>query len=56
MPEESEVEVCHVCQEIFMEEALLKSHLQELHPDMETIMVGPSIPTVPLFIKNPGQG
>ena len=56
MPEESEVEVCHVCLETFTAEALLKSHMQELHPDMETIMVGPSICTVILLIPNPGQG
>ena len=35
MSEEGGVEVCHVCQEIFLEEAPLKSHMQELHPDVE---------------------
>ena len=35
MSEEDGVEVCHVCQEIFLEEAPLKSHMQESHPDVE---------------------
>ena len=35
MSEEDGVEVCHVCQEIFLEEAALKSHMKELHPDDE---------------------
>ena len=35
MSEEGGVEVCHVCQEIFLEEAPLKSHMQELHPDVK---------------------
>ena len=33
MPEEGEVEVCCVCQEIFLEEAMLKSHMQDSHPE-----------------------
>ena len=36
MSEEDGVEVCHVCQEIFLEEAALKSHMKEFHPDVET--------------------
>ena len=35
MSEESGVEVCNVCQEIFLEEAALKSHMKELHPDVK---------------------
>ena len=35
MSEEDGVEVCPVCQEIFLEEAPLKSHMQESHPDVE---------------------
>ena len=36
MSEEDGVEVCHVCQEIFLEEAALKSHMKEFHPDVGT--------------------
>ena len=35
MSEEDGVEVCLVCQEIFLEEAALKSHMKEVHPDDE---------------------
>ena len=35
MFEEGGVEVCPVCQEIFLEEAPLKRHMQESHPDVE---------------------
>ena len=33
MHEEGEVEVCCVCQEIFLEEAMLKRHMQDSHPE-----------------------
>ena len=37
MSEEGGVEVCHVCQEIFLEESPLKSHMKEMHPDVEQL-------------------
>jgi len=37
MSEEGGVEVCHVCQEIFLEEDPLKSHMKEMHPDVEQL-------------------